>query len=189
MVNYGATDRCTGGTPSAQSASGSYPVGKAFDDDNATFWFSTSGGQWIQYDFGAGVAWMIGKVIIRGYADGDDGVKIEDFIIQGSNNGSSWTTLHTATHQNNENDQIYTFSNSTAYRYIRIDIDDDASGYYGTNARSGIREISMYECIYHKKGGIAIGSPWIFLKQSYERHKKLWTPEGLKLPKDLGFSY
>jgi hypothetical protein len=141
---YGTIDRCTGGTPSAQSASGAYPAANAFDNNNNTFWFSPAGGQWIQYDFGSGVAWRIGKITIRGYYD-MDGVKIKDFAILGSNNGSNWTTLYAGTQANNENDQDHTFNNSTAYRYIRIDL-DDVSGYYG-GARSGIREISMYEIL------------------------------------------
>jgi hypothetical protein len=45
--------------------------------------------------------------------------------------------------------------------------------------------------LYKEKArcGLAIGSPWIFLKEAYNRHKKLWTQKGLTLPKDLGFSY
>ena len=147
MVDYGTTDRCTGGTPTASNSHGSYPPSNAFDNNNTTFWFYAAAGQWIQYDFGSGVSWRIGKVVIRGYIDSGDGVKIKDFIIQGSNNGSDWTTLYTGTQANNENDQSHEFVNTTAYRYIRIDIDDDASGYYGTNARSAIREISMYEIL------------------------------------------
>jgi len=34
-----------------------------------------------------------------------------------------------------------------------------------------------------------VSNPWIFLKDVLEKHDKLWTPKGLVLPKDLGFSY
>lgn len=56
-------------------------------------------------------------------------------------------------------------------------------------ALTGDEILSLHRYYNSKKGGIAIGSPWIFLKEAFNRHKKLWTPEGLKLPKDLGFSY
>jgi hypothetical protein len=50
-------DVCTGGTASASSEySGTYTAAKAFDANNATAWYSSSGfPQWLQYDFGAAV--------------------------------------------------------------------------------------------------------------------------------------
>jgi len=33
------------------------------------------------------------------------------------------------------------------------------------------------------------GSFLLFLSEAWNRHKKLWTPKGLILPEDLGFSY
>jgi len=38
-------------------------------------------------------------------------------------------------------------------------------------------------------GGFGFGNPWMFLKDAWEKHDKLWKPKGLILPKDLGFSY
>jgi hypothetical protein len=36
-------------------------------------------------------------------------------------------------------------------------------------------------------GFSGVSNPWIFLKDMWEKHNKLWTPKGLILPKDLGF--
>lgn len=51
---------------------------------------------------------------------------------------------------------------------------------------SQVYNISAYS---YTKGGFGFGNPWIFLKDAYDKHKKLWTPKGLILPQDLGFSY
>ena len=37
-------------------------------------------------------------------------------------------------------------------------------------------------------GGFSSGQPWIFMKDMWEKHNKLWKPKGLILPKE-GFSY
>lgn len=142
---YGETDLCTGGTITSSNQSGSYPDDNAFDDDTDTFWYYSVGGQWIKYDFGAGNAYKIGYARIMGYYDGD-GVKIKDFVIEGSNNDSDWTEIYSGQQANNENWQTHTVDDTTEYRYIRIDI-NDATGWWGTNSRTGVREIEMYENI------------------------------------------
>jgi len=40
---------------------------------------------------------------------------------------------------------------------------------------------------YQFAGGFSGGQPWIFMKDMWEKHNKLWAPKGLLLPKDLGF--
>ena len=37
-------------------------------------------------------------------------------------------------------------------------------------------------------GGFSGGQPWIFMKDMWEKHSKIWKPKGLILPKE-GFSY
>jgi len=56
---------------------------------------------------------------------------------------------------------------------------------------SGTETLGMYAQIMATfKGGFSGFSPWIFLKDMWERHDRLWTPDKkLILPEDLGFSY
>jgi len=41
---------------------------------------------------------------------------------------------------------------------------------------------------YAYAGGFSGFSPWIFMKDMWEKHNKIWTPKGLILPKE-GYSY
>lgn len=47
--------------------------------------------------------------------------------------------------------------------------------------------LGIYSAEKIKSGGFSGFSPWIFMKDMWEKHNKLWTPKGLVLPKDLGF--
>lgn len=179
MPTYGTTDRFTGGTASADSVSGGYVAANACDDNNSTNWYPSAGTpNWWKYDFGASVAWAISKITIYSSTTG----RINAFSVAGSNNDSSYTTLYSGNHANDTNLQTFTFTNRTKYRYIKI----TATSHHGTG--TGITETQAFEGIY-PSGGLGIGNPWVFLKDIWDKHKKLWTPEGLKLPKDLGFSY
>jgi hypothetical protein len=78
---------------------------------------------WIKFDFGAGNA----KVIVKYRMATNDtyvyGYAPEDFVLEGSNNDSDWTTLDTQTGINNwitSEWKEFTFSNTTAYRYYRL---------------------------------------------------------------------
>jgi len=62
------------------------------------------------------------------------------------------------------------------------------NGGIGGAGSSRATEVSLPD-LFGSKGGFGFGQPWIFLKQAYDRNKKLWTPKGLILPQDLGFSY
>jgi len=81
----------------------------------------TSGaGNWFKVDLGAGNAKKVTKIGI--YTNDNIGNSPDDFLIQGSNDDSNWTTLATVvdfpmalntwTHQD--------FTNTTAYRYYRL---------------------------------------------------------------------
>lgn len=95
---------------------------KAGDEDPGTKWltFATSG--WLRYE-------LTGEVTVKKYAltsandfpDRDP----RDFTLQGSADGSTWTTLDTRTGQKFSGrftSHVYTVATPGAYRYYRLDI-------------------------------------------------------------------
>ena len=186
-MQYGTTDRCTGGTASADSNNGNLPAGAVANDAATTFWTSanTALPHYWQYDFGAGVLWKISKITISSAADSGN-IRIKDFNLQGSNDGTNWTTIYTGQMANSTNVQTFTFTNRIAYRYIRVNI---TSSYSAFPNYSHINEIEMFEGIYPQGGFSGVSNPWIFIKDMWDKHNKLWTPKGLVLPKDLSFQY
>lgn len=153
-VTYGSTDRCTGGTASADNEEGANVASRAFDDNNTTYWNSvTAMPHWLKYAFAAGVSWKISKVTIRPVLD----YGILNFNVQGSNDDSSYTTLYSGTCANSETVQTFTFTNPTAYRYIKINVTS------GSNNQCATTEVAMYEGIYPYTGNGSISSnPMIF---------------------------
>lgn len=121
--------------------------GKAFDniiDVNhrwASSWpFSSSTPEWLKQDFGVGNEKTIVKYTLNngGVANG----VIKDWTFEGSNNDTNWDILDTQTGQNPVNYTVYTFSNSTAYRYYRIVVTTINSGDAAT-----IWEMEMMELL------------------------------------------
>lgn len=139
---------CTGGTPSAYNVKPSivpnlYAVANAFDGDYNTLWAGyLYTYNWIQYDFGEGVAHQVEWVTIYPFASLEGDLNIKDFTIYGSNDGINFTPLYSGQFPNEEQLLGIGFSNSTAYRYIRLYIANTWSG--GTPA---IREITMHKAL------------------------------------------
>ena len=120
-----------------------FVASNAVDGNTGTYWHSDNSGfsHWWKYDLGAGVTKIASK--IRIYPREYDGVSaIKDFTIQGSNNDSSWTTLHTGQHTNAIAWEDFVFSNSTEYRYYKIEI---TSIWSGSDNYTIISEIEMME--------------------------------------------
>ena len=124
LQTYGRVDRCTGGTASASSVSGTNTADKACDDNIGTFWGNNDAmPSWWQYDFGSGNSETITKARVYGSDDwGNIAYCPKDFKIQGSNDGSGWTDLDTQTGIVWAVDgwKDFSFTNTTAYRYYRI---------------------------------------------------------------------
>jgi hypothetical protein len=133
----------TGGTASASSSYTTYTPDKAVDGNAVAYWLSnvTPTGSW-QYDLGSGVSKTFRRVTLRA-VDVDAGYSPKDFKIQGSNNGSSWTDLSTQTGVSWTTGEVktFTFANSTAYRYLRVDITAVQTGGYNP----GIAEATAHE--------------------------------------------
>jgi len=140
-TNYGATTNLFNASPFTNNASYASSAGTAsnfFDSDGIT---SSGGGgmggyigfpQYAQIDFGSGNAYVINKYSI--YAGHDNnGPYFGSHTIQGSNDGSNWTTLRSHSGSNGLSTPggffSYTFTNTTAYRYYKCNVTDNAGGY------------------------------------------------------------
>ena len=83
---------------------------------------------WISYDFGSGVTKTIthySMVAVPSNESGVTGRAPNSWTFEGSNNGSSWTTLHTVTGQTawgQGEKRNFVTTNTVAYRYYRINV-------------------------------------------------------------------
>lgn len=123
MVNlaFGGTS-----TASANSGSGGEGSDKVFDGNAGSKWFNNNSGAtgWIQYDFGANNAQVVKRYTV---SSGNDvpGRDPKDWSFLGSQDGSSWTTLDSKSGQtfaNRYQQNTYSISNTTAYRYYRLNV-------------------------------------------------------------------
>jgi hypothetical protein len=98
----------------------------AFDNDAGTKWFNNNAGTtgWIQYDFGASNEQTVKRYTL---ISGNDvpGRDPQNWQFQGSQDGSTWTTLDSQSGQlfaNRNQQNTYNIGNTTAYRYYRLNI-------------------------------------------------------------------
>lgn len=142
MATY-TTDKCTGGTASASSDYGGvFPATNGFDNNASSLWHSSVSAfpHWIKYDFGSGVSWAIVKLTLKCQNWGD-GATAKDFTLQGSSNDSTWTTVYTGQTANNTDTQTFTFTNTTAYRYYKVNITSNWRS--GGETSAGLFEVEM----------------------------------------------
>ncbi|MBO9609614.1 MAG: discoidin domain-containing protein [Paenibacillaceae bacterium] len=95
---------------------------QAFDGNSGTKWYTGSSTGWIQIQLKR--AYVITKYTITSANDAD-GRDPKDWSLQGSNDGTNWTILDTRTDESftgRYQKKTYTFSNSTAYSYYRLDV-------------------------------------------------------------------
>lgn len=134
------------GTPLASSyytiGNSSYPPDGAFDGVLANQWqtpVGTTTGQ-LGYDLGAGVT----RTAVKYRVTAASITAPKDWTFEGSNNGSSWTTLDTRTSQTSwavgAESRDFTFTNTTAYRYYRINISANNTG-----TQLFINSLAMFE--------------------------------------------
>ncbi|MCC3371522.1 discoidin domain-containing protein [Cohnella sp. REN36] len=133
----------TGGTVTASQ--GGSPSGeekeKAFDGSSATKWLIFAASGWIQYQFGSNAAYAATSYSITSandYAARDP----KNWTLLGSNDGATWTTLDTQTNQtfaSRFQTKSYSFGNTTAYKYYRLNVTANNGG-----AELQIAEIGLY---------------------------------------------
>jgi hypothetical protein len=118
-----SADRATGGTASASSTTiGS--VSSAFDNDDSTVWGGITFPITVTYDLGPGNDKVIERFTLQDRTS-DTGEMPEDFDIQGSNDDITYTTLGSwtgITWSGASDKQSFDFTNSTSYRYYRLNI-------------------------------------------------------------------
>ena len=111
----------------ASASSGGSDAYKAFVDEN-TVWNpnTTSGGQWFQIDLGAGKE----KTVTHYRLNSDRDPSFKSFKLQGSNDGSAWTTVDTQTNVPARDKWAYKVATPGSYRYYRFYIDENYGDYY-----------------------------------------------------------
>jgi hypothetical protein len=118
-----------GGTISAQYQTGS-PAGEAYtnltDNNVGAKYLTFNASAWLQYQANA-------NYIVTGYTitSANDAPERDplNWTLQGSNNGSTWTTIDTRTNQDFPNrfqTRAFTFTNTTSYMYYRFNMTNNS---------------------------------------------------------------
>jgi hypothetical protein len=121
----------------------------AIDNVNTTSWVSSNSAfpHYITIDFGSGK--MIGQIKLTGRHNMQHLPTLnspKDWLFQGSNDNSNWTTIDTQSGISWGEQEIKTFnsfSNSTNYRYYRLYVTDNNND--TNNHRTGFVEVEMME--------------------------------------------
>lgn len=150
--------RALSGAPaaSASSTATNYAPADAFDGVLWKKWVSVGGAPaWLQYDYGSGNTEVInGYYLCNGeYPSTQDALNRspKSWEFQGSNNGTTWTTLDSRTgvvYTAENESKYFSFSNITSYRYYRINVTEVGGGgsnqvvisdmrLMGTNSKGG----------------------------------------------------
>lgn len=109
-----------------------YKIFKRVTDRTGGSWFTNGGTAtgWVSYDFGSGNSkiithYMIAPLAATGMGANDPTGAPRDWQFQGSNDNSTWSTLHSITAASpftSGEQRTYQTTNTTAYRYYRINI-------------------------------------------------------------------
>jgi len=129
------------GDVTSSAANGDEPNWHAFDRNAATYWGASGVGGVATLTYQFDTSKTIASYSIQNRSGGTDGHP-ENWKIQGSNNGSSFDDLHTVTGQDFGTSAInyYTFNNTTAYTYYRLNITESQA-----DAGPIVAEWAMYE--------------------------------------------
>jgi hypothetical protein len=109
---------------------------QAFDGNVNTKWYvSAEAPQWLQYKFGGGVKWAVVRYDISCANDLPQRDPM-NWRFQGSNDGTTWITMDTQSHQSFPN-RLQTFhypvNNANTYQYYRLYVTANRGGSgYGT---------------------------------------------------------
>ena len=124
FVNGTASASNSGGGSSSNAFNGN------FDGEFWGTWSPFTFPQWLKYDFGVDITKILNKYALHVRDDSNSPPTAWEF--QGSNDDSNWTTLDTQSgiSWSNYQPQLFTFSNSTAYRYYRLYITASSGGMY-----------------------------------------------------------
>lgn len=131
-VPVGLIDLAKGGTVTASGENGAdESAAMAFDDNSTTKWRSTNGPWWIQYRLAGNSGGTVGMYTLTSgdYAQSDP----KDWILQGSDNGTSWTDIDTRTNESfrlRNYLRAFRVDNAKAYKFFRFDFKAANGGTY-----------------------------------------------------------
>jgi hypothetical protein len=133
LVPLMTSNSAPSGVASASSeANSGNAAWSAFDRDGSTKWTTNSTNTGIlEYDFGSGNTQICTGYSITGPIGGQATYGPKTWTFQGSNDNSTWTTLDTQTNAASwgaNEKRSYAFSNTTTYRYYRINITANQGG-------------------------------------------------------------
>jgi microcystin-dependent protein len=145
-VSYSSNLLTSSSAISASSTYGSYSASRLIDGSSGTEWASTAPGTpaWVMYDHT--VAKSIAKYTLTfaltGYM-GSYAYSPVSWALQGSNDGSAWTTLDTQTGQgwSANGDKSYFPADTTAYRYHRL------NNMLAASSQIGLMEFKAYSLV------------------------------------------
>lgn len=146
VENGYSADLTTGGTPSASHENGaSEGADEAFDDSSSTKWLAFNTTPWLQYRFGSSATHLVLKYSLTSGND-DDTRDPKDWTLQGSNDGSSWTTVDTVTGETFASrgltkEFICDSPGTTAYEYYRLNI----SANNGNGSITQLAEMQLFK--------------------------------------------
>jgi hypothetical protein len=121
-----------GGTITARGDNAQANEGKAqaFDNNINTKWLDWSATSWLQYGFANNESRVITRYVLT---SGNDmpGRDPKNWTLQGSNNGTDFITLDTRANEifsGRKLSKTYNFSNTTPYRFYRLNITANTDG-------------------------------------------------------------
>ena len=133
------------GVASADSNLGSFYPYKAFDRSNieTDSWVAAVGTRWLSFQFPASA--IVTRYAITSRTTSDNNPRSpKTWTLEGSNDGSSWTTLDTQTNVTDWAASVvthtYDLANTASYIYYRVHITASNDGTY-----VGIGELALYE--------------------------------------------
>lgn len=139
-----------GGTVTAQYQTGS-PAGeeytKLIDNNYSTKYLTFNAAGWVQYQ--APASYVVTSYAITSANDAPERDPLS-WTLQGSNNGSAWTTIDTRTGEDFPNrlqTRTFNFTNTTAYTYYRFNL---------TNNSGTILQLAEIELFGQPAGGAAV---------------------------------
>ncbi len=128
---------------SASAEAGGTYAYMAFDHNEAgdNKWLANATSGWLKFDYGSALYAITKYTILTPDETGYESRNPKNWTFEGSNNGSTWTTLDTQTNQTfaAHERKTYTSSNATPYRYYRLNI--SANG--GDAGWTAIQEMQM----------------------------------------------
>lgn len=136
---------------------------KVFNEDITEGWWSSKPSNvYISYQSVRPIC--VRKISVQSVPD-DNVIRLKNFKLQGSNDGSKWTDIYAGVYENNDNVQKFSFANDNFYSYHRLYCIDNyaTTGYYiviknlqfygRASAQTNIIHSAANDTIYMMKDG------------------------------------